>query len=87
MVKFQGSVVKEQGVTFAIAIVKPHVLNNSIEANKVARSFAPIFGFIPIILMAQDHRGVPTWYGRRDIVNFLKNVSIQAIPWKEYTLN
>ena len=37
--KFQGSVIKEQGVTFAIAIVKPHVLNSSIEANKIARSF------------------------------------------------
>ena len=85
--KFQGSIIKEQGVTFAIAIVKPHVLNSSIEANKVARSFAPIFGFIPIILMAQDHRGVPTWYGRHDIVNFLQNVPVEAIPWKEYTLN
>jgi hypothetical protein len=87
MVKFQGSLIKEQGVTFAIAIVKPHVLNNSIEANKVARSFAPVFGFVPIVLMAQDHRGTPTWYGRHDIVNFLKDKPLSAIPWKEYTLS
>jgi hypothetical protein len=85
--KFQGSVIKEQGVTFAIAIVKPHVLNNSIEANNVARDFATVFGFGLVVLMAQDHRGVPTYYGRRDIVNFLKNVPVSAIPWKEYTLN
>lgn len=85
--KFQGSVIKEQGVTFAIAIVKPHVLNNSIEANKVARGFADLFGFGPVVLMAQDSRGVPTYYGRRDIVNFLKNVPLSAIPWKEYTFN
>lgn len=85
--KFQGSVIKEQGVTFAIAIVKPHVLNNSIEANRIARSFVPIFGFIPVVLMAQDHRGVPTWYGRTDIVRFLRNVPLQAIPWNEYTIN
>jgi len=85
--KFQGSLIKEQGVKFAIAIVKPHVLNNSIEANRVARSFVPVFGFVPVVLMAQDSRGVPTWYGRRDIVNFLKNVPLSAIPWKEYTVN
>ena len=85
--KFQGSLVKEQGVTFAIAIVKPHVLNNSLEANKVASSFAPLFGFVPIVLMAQDHRGIPKWYGRRDIVNFLKNKPLSSIPWKEYTIN
>jgi hypothetical protein len=84
---FQGSVIKEQGVTFAIAIVKQYVLNSSIEANNLIRSFAPLFGFIPVILMAQDGRGTPTWYGRRDIVNFLKNVPLEAIPWKEYTLN
>ena len=85
--RFQGSVIKEQGVTFAIAIVKPHVLNSSIEASKAIRSFTPIFGFVPVILMAQDHGGTPTWYGRRDIVQFLKNVPLSAIPWKEYTLN
>jgi hypothetical protein len=86
-VTFQGSVIKEQGVTFAIAIVKQHVLNSSIEANKIIRSFAPVFGFVPVILMAQDHNGTPTWYGRRDIVNFLSNVALERIPWKEYTLN
>jgi hypothetical protein len=85
--KFQGSVIKEQGVTFAIAIVKAHVLNNSIEANQTVRSFASVFGFVPVVLMAQDHRGVPTWYGRPDIVKFLRNVPLRAIPWKEYTVN
>lgn len=85
--KFQGSVIREQGVTFAIAIVKPHVLDSDSEASKMIRSFTSIFGYMPVILMAQDSWGTPTWYGRRDIVNFLKNVPLAAIPWKEYTLN
>lgn len=37
--------------------------------------------------MAQDSRGVPTYLGRRDIVKFLAKVPVQAIPWREYTLN
>jgi hypothetical protein len=86
-VRFQGSVINEQGMTFAIAVVKRHVLNTSIDANKAMRAFAPVFGYVPVILMAQDQSGTPTWYGRRDIVNFLKNVPLSAIPWKEYTIN
>jgi len=32
--RFQGSIIKEQVVTFAIAIVKPHVLNSSMRPVK-----------------------------------------------------
>lgn len=85
--QFEGSVIREQGVTFAIVIVKKHILDSTLEANRTARAFAPAFGPMPIILMAQDSRGIPTWYGRRDIVNFLRNVPLSAIPWKKYTLN
>lgn len=84
---FEGSVITEQGVTFAIVIVKKHVLDSSNEANNAIRTFSPVFGYIPVILMAQDSQGIPTWYGRRDIVNFLRNVPLSAIPWKEYSLN
>lgn len=85
--KFQGALIKEQGVTFAIVIVKSYVLNNSSEREDMRDSFYPVFPGIPIILMAQDSRGVPTYHGRNDIVNFLANVPMQAIPWQEYTLN
>ena len=45
-----------------------------------------VFGLIPIVLMAQNSRGVPTYYGRTDIVNFLRKVHPSRIPWKEYTV-
>lgn len=85
--KFQGALVKEQGVTFGIIIVKPHVLNSSPEADSMRGVGVRVFGAVPIILMAQNSRGVPTYLGRRDIVNFLAKVPVQAIPWREYTLN
>jgi hypothetical protein len=85
--RFQGAVIKEQGVTFAVVIVKKHVVNNRSEANKAIRSFQPVFPGMPIVLMAQDHRGVPTYYGRKDISKFLADVPLHAIPWKEYTVS
>lgn len=87
MEKIQGAVVKEQGVTFAIVVVKSHVLQAQSESQSAARAFMPYFPGMPIILMAQDGRGVPIYWGRKDIVNFLANIHISQIPWKEYSFS
>lgn len=87
MQKFQGAVIKEQGITFAIVIVKSHVLNSQTESEKTAQTFGGVFPGMPIVLMAQNSRGVPTYWGRKDIVKFLGNLHISQIPWNEYTLN
>lgn len=84
--KFQGAVIREQGVTFAIAIVKKRAIDNKSEAERTIASFQHIFPGMPIVLMAQDSRRTPTYYGRKDIVGFLASVPMSAIPWKEYTL-
>lgn len=83
--KFQGSVMKEQGATFAIVIVKKYVIDNRIEAEKAIQSFQPVFPGIPVILMAQDSKGIPMYFGRDDIAKFMANVPLHAVPWKEYT--
>ena len=84
---FQGAVVKEQGVTFGIIVVKSCVLNNSSDRESMIRLGIRAFGQMPIILMAQDSKGTPTYYGRKDIVNFLSNIFMEQIPWRKYTIN
>lgn len=83
--KIQGAVIKEQGVTFAIVVVKRHVLDIRDKAPEAAQAFSRFFPGMPVILMAQDSRGIPTYYGRRDIVKFLAGIFLEMIPWKEYT--
>ncbi|PKG37029.1 hypothetical protein [Psychromonas sp. Urea-02u-13] len=83
--KIQGAVIKEQGQTFAIAIIKKHILDSSFESEKAMNSFMPLFPGLPLVLMAQDSRGTPTYRGRKDIVNFLANIHMSQIPWQEYT--
>ena len=85
--RFQGALIKEQGVTFGIIIVKPYVLAQASAAAEMRRFGMRAFGAIPIVLMAQNHRGIPTYQGRKDIVNFLASVPMQAIPWREYTVS
>lgn len=85
--KLQGAVVREQGQTFAIVVVKKHVVDNRIEAERAVTAFAPYFPGLPIVLMAQDPRGTPTYFGRPDIARFLSRLDMRRIPWKEYTFN
>lgn len=85
--KFQGALIKEQGVTFGIVIVKPQVLDQPATASAMREFGVRAFGPVPIVLMAQNHRGIPTYQGRKDIVNFLAKVPMHVIPWREYTMN
>lgn len=85
--QIEGAVIKEQGVTFAVVIVKRHVIQSSHTATEAIRSFGSLFPGMPVILMAQDGHGVPTYYGRRDIINFMASVPIEAISWKRYTFS
>mgnify|MGYP005841401161 CR=1 FL=1 len=86
--KFQGAVIKEQGVTFAVVVVKKHILDSAGRSSEAIRAFQRHFPGIPIMLMAQDSRGMPSYRGERsDIVKFLANVPYQAIPWKEYSVH
>ena len=82
--KIQGAVILEQGVTFAVVVVKQSVTNYTSRIIKTRQQLQYFFPNMPIILMSQDSAGNPHYYGRRDIVEFLKSVRLDQIPWKEY---
>lgn len=85
---FQDTVIKEQGATFAVVVVKKHTLDSAIKSSEAIQAFRRHFPGLPITLMAQDGRGVPSYRGERpDIVKFLASIPFRAIPWKEYTVH
>lgn len=84
--QLEGAIIKEQGQNFAIVIVKSHVLNSS-ERDNAIKQFSIYFPGMPIILMAQNSKGIPTYYGRKDIVDFLSKLHLSQIPWKKFTFN
>lgn len=85
--RFQAALIREQGVEFAVVIVKPHILNDRPRASELMTSFSPHFGGVPVVLMAQDSRGRPTYLGRPDLSRFLSRVPLHTIPWREWDLN
>jgi signal recognition particle receptor subunit beta len=85
--KFQGAKIMERGVTFAIVVVEPDVVNSDdkAEAKRTISIFQRrVFPGMPVILMA-NNVGVARYYGREDIVKFLSAIPVANIPWQEFT--
>ncbi|HEV2924392.1 MAG TPA: hypothetical protein VGW98_10185 [Solirubrobacteraceae bacterium] len=87
MPTIEGAIITEQGVTFAVAIVRPSTLNSPPECESAIRAFSAVFGGLPTIIMAQDSQGVPSYYGRRDLVDFMASVPLEAVSWSRYQVN
>lgn len=83
---FDGAVIRDQGVTFALVVVKQHVVQSRFDAARAISAFQPCFPGVPIVLVGQDGRGVPTYFGRPDIARFMSGVPMSAVPWKTYTV-
>ena len=84
--QFDAAVVKEQGLTFAVVMVQHSAVFNNSTINDNQRGFQRHFPGMPIVLCNQNSSGTPTYYGRKDIVNFLASVLMEQIPWKTYTV-
>lgn len=74
----QYAVIKEQGVTFAVVVVKGHVIRSTFEAQRTRAALEVEFG-MSVALWSENNDNV---YGRPDIVRFLQNVHVSQIPWR-----
>ena len=86
--QIDGAIITEQGVTFGIIVVKKHILSSDSSAREARAGFQSSlaeFSAIPLILAAQDSRGVFEYWGKPDIVDFLASIAASRIPWKTYT--
>jgi hypothetical protein len=83
MSTWQVALVREQGVEFGVVLVRDHVVDNPTERENLLTAWTAELRR-PIALMG-DHRH--RTYGRRDIVNWLTNVSPSQLPWRTLTLN
>jgi hypothetical protein len=84
--QLEAALVKEQGQTFAVVVIRSSVHGGGDRAlREAAQSFQPVFPGVPIVLMWQDSRGVPTYWGRPDIVQFLSRLDISQLPWQRWS--
>jgi hypothetical protein len=81
-----AALVSEQGVTFVVVVVQNSVLSSPTTRTATAAGFAPYWPGVPIVLMAQDARGAPEYWGRTDLAQFLASVPVESLPWRSWTI-
>ena len=84
--RFDGALVNEQGVRFGLIVVKQQVLRDAVAQRGAQDLGRRVWGNVPVVLMAQDHTGRPTYLGRSDIVRFLAKVDVHRIPMRRWTV-
>lgn len=84
--KVQAAAISLQGNQFVVVVVTPELVKNPGEADMAIEDLQPHFGGARLVLMAQDEEGTPTYYGDSDLVELLKGIPVDKMPWKEYPI-
>lgn len=81
MMKGEVALVHEQGQDFAILAVKSNVISNPQLREEMVAFGQQEFG-LRTALLAENGQ---TW-GDQDIVNWLKGVLVEQLPWRDFSI-
>ena len=81
----QGAIINKQGVTFGVLVVGRHELDDRNRRDQCRRSGQQVWGPVPIVLMAQDARGAPTYEGPEDLSRFLAALPVSQLPIRRWS--
>lgn len=89
--QFEGAHLRERSqqggwLDWWVVIVQSSVLSSDARCQEMVAAFEAHFGQ-PVVLMAQDSRGTPTYWGRPDLSEYMAATPLEAIPWQRFTLN
>lgn len=84
MTTFKAALVREQNVTFAVVLVKDHVLNSPSTSDDLIRSVSVAMRCPLVVLMGESNRKLRG--NRQDVVNFVARVHPSRLPWKNWTI-
>jgi hypothetical protein len=82
--KVIGSVMTEQGITFAVVQVQAYKVGTPQEAAETIQAYAPLFPGMPVVVMAIGKEAGPTYWGRDDLANFMAGVHPSSVEWRSY---
>lgn len=82
----QAAAISLQDRNFVIVLVGMDMVSNSGEADMAIDTLEPKFGSAPVILMAQREDSSPVYYGDQDLVEALRDLPVDEMPWKSYSV-
>lgn len=75
----QFAVIKEQGVTFGVVVVKDHVIECRSDADDAVSYWTHRLGCTTVLYGAERHKV----YGDRNLIDFVSNLHPSQIPWRK----
>lgn len=82
----QAAAISIQGMQFVVVLVKMDLVTNAGEGDMAISSMEASFGGTPVVLMAQREDTSPVYYGDEGMVKALRDIPIDEMPWKEYSV-
>ncbi|MBT8074835.1 MAG: hypothetical protein KJN61_00070 [Gammaproteobacteria bacterium] len=82
----QAAAISLKNNNFVVVLVNMDMVTNSGEADMAIDALEPKFGQVPVVLMAQREDTSPVYYGNQDLVEALRDVPIDEMPWKSYSV-
>jgi hypothetical protein len=85
--KFEGAVVEENGVKFAVVKVEKDIFEVTGRARDRMVTYQRVFPDMAVVLMSGEPGAPPNFYGRPDIVRTMMAADLDTIKWQEYSLD
>lgn len=79
--------VRISGVDFLVVKVNRNYLNNTALSKDAILYYRSIFKVANVVLMGQDLFGNIKFYGRNEILNILRNIDTEQIPFGKYKIS
>jgi hypothetical protein len=83
-VQVRAAAISLQGRRLVVVATGPDLVADPAEANLTIETLEPVFGGVPVVLMALSEDDSPTYYGGQDLVRSLAGVPVDEMPWQDY---
>lgn len=84
VMKILAAAISLRGINFVVVVAPMSLVSSPGEADMAIEDLQPYFGGVPVVLMAQNDEGLPSYYGDSQLVDMLAAIPIDKMPWQEY---
>jgi hypothetical protein len=84
--KVQAAAISLQTHQFVVVVSQTALVASPGEADMAIDDLRLYFSGVPVVLMAQQDDGSPSYYGDSQLVKLLAGIPIDKMPWKEYPI-
>jgi hypothetical protein len=82
----QAAAISRGGNQFVVVVVGMDLVENAGEGDMAIDTMQGKFGGASVVLMAQSENGSPRYYGDQDLVESLRGLALEKMPWQAYSI-